>query len=136
LLNEDEMNFNQLTLPATDLERSARFYRSLGLRLVVDSIPRYARFELPIGTSTLSLHRADSVRPLEGMTLYFECLDLDETVRRLAGEGVVFEGEPVDQPWGWREAPALDPDGHRVCLYRAGDVRRFPAWRVKSEGAY
>jgi hypothetical protein len=34
-------------------------------------------------------------------------------------------------PWLWREARLRDPDGHRVCLYRAGQNRKNPPWRLR-----
>jgi len=49
------MNLNQVTLPAQDYGASVAFYRRLGLRQIVDSPGRYARFECP-GGATLSIH--------------------------------------------------------------------------------
>ena len=37
---------------------------------------------------------------------------------------------PQDESWGWREARLLDPSGNIVCLYSAGENRRYPAWRI------
>jgi hydroxymethylpyrimidine/phosphomethylpyrimidine kinase len=37
---------------------------------------------------------------------------------------------PQDEIWGWREAKLLDPAGNMVCLYSAGENRRYPAWRM------
>ena len=63
------MQLNQVTLPATDLARSVAFYQTLGLRLIVDSVPRYARFEMPEGGATLSLHHVDAPPSGPGVTL-------------------------------------------------------------------
>jgi catechol 2,3-dioxygenase-like lactoylglutathione lyase family enzyme len=35
------MNLNQVTLPALDVAPAVAFYRQLGLRLIVDALPRY-----------------------------------------------------------------------------------------------
>ena len=43
----------------------------------------------------------------------------------------MFDSGPEDQTWLWREAWLRDPDGNRLCLYHAGNNRRFPPWRVK-----
>jgi len=43
------MNLNQITLPAVDVAAAAGFYQRLGLRLIVDALPRYVRFECPEG---------------------------------------------------------------------------------------
>lgn len=122
------MNLNQVTLPCTDLPRSVRFYKTLGLLQIVDSV-HYARFELPDGDATLSLHEVGQRAPAQTV-IYFECEALDETVRALQAAGVGFDTEPADQSWGWREARLRDPDGNLLCLYYAGTMRKHPPWRI------
>jgi len=51
-------------------------------------------------------------------------------VKELQAAGLVFESEPRDQPWLWREAYIRDPAGNLLCLYRAGENRLFPPWRL------
>lgn len=123
------MNLNQVTLPSADLARGIAFYRKLGFTLIVDSAPRYARFECP-GGATFSLHHAASFLPSHTV-VYFECDDLDTRCAALAASGVAFDSMPADQTWLWREARLRDPDGNEICLYHAGENRRFPPWRVK-----
>ena len=48
----------------------------------------------------------------------------------LQSVGLIFDNEPIEQSWGWREAWMVDPAGNRVCLYSAGEMRRYPPWRV------
>jgi predicted enzyme related to lactoylglutathione lyase len=67
--------------------------------------------------------------------IYFEVDDVDATVRELAAQGVEIESGPVDQRWLWREAYLRDPSNNRICLYRAGENRRFPPWRLGESGA-
>jgi len=125
------MRLNQVTVPARDVERSIAFYRALGLRLIVQS-PHYARFELPDGESTFSIHLMDDVAGAgSGATVYFECDDLDARVSALKAKGIVFDSDPVDQSWLWREAWLTDPAGVKLCLFKAGENRRYPPWRVK-----
>ncbi|MGH9764766.1 MAG: VOC family protein, partial [Blastocatellia bacterium] len=62
--------------------------------------------------------------------VYFECHDLDQTVRSLKAKGLIFESDPADQEWLWREAYLRDPDGNLICLYYAGENRLNPPWRV------
>ena len=124
------MNLNQVTLPATDVAASVEFYQALGLRLIVDSIPRYARLECPDGGATLSVHHVPGLPETEGVIVYLECEELDRTVRRLQERGLRFVHPPRDQRWLWREARLRDPAGNEVCLYHAGENRRFPPWRV------
>jgi catechol 2,3-dioxygenase-like lactoylglutathione lyase family enzyme len=125
------MNLNQVTIPTTNMPKSVDFYTRLGLTLIVDSIPRYCRFVCPDGTSTLSLHEAERTSTENGIVLYFECKDLDNTIQDLKTKGCVFETEATDQSWLWREASILDPDGHKIILFYAGENRINPPWKVK-----
>jgi hydroxymethylpyrimidine/phosphomethylpyrimidine kinase len=124
------MDLNQVTVGCLDLGASVRFYQGLGLRLIVNDPPEYARFECPAGHATFSLHRVDRMADAATTVVYFEVEDLDATVRALERSGVAFEAGPRDQPWLWREAHLRDPAGNPVCLYHAGTNRRFPPWRV------
>ena len=122
------MRLNQVTVAVADVERSVRFYRTLGLEPVVLAA-HYARFVCPVGRSTFSVDR--SARPVASTTVvYFECDDLDATVRRLEAAGLVFDEPPTDRPWLWREARLADPDGNPICLFNAGPHRIDPPWRV------
>ena len=129
------MNLNQVTLPAREVTPVAEFYRRLELRLIVDALPRYVRFECPDGDGTLSVEQSEEERAGAAPVVYLECEDLDATVARLASAGVVFDGPPADQPWLWREARLRDPAGNRLCLYHADTNRRFPPWRVRADAA-
>jgi catechol 2,3-dioxygenase-like lactoylglutathione lyase family enzyme len=124
------MNLNQVTLPAADLDISVAFYQKLGLQLIVNALPRYARFICPDGNSTFSLHYCDVLPEGEGAWIYFECADLDERVAALVQDGVVIDEMPEDKPWLWREARLRDPDNNRLVLYYAGDNRVNPPWRI------
>ncbi|HMK86422.1 MAG TPA: VOC family protein [Steroidobacteraceae bacterium] len=123
------MDLNQVTLPATNVERSAAFYRRLGFTQIVSSPPQYARFECPEGSATFSLHQVASSRPSDTI-VYFECDDLDSVYETLSAAGIVFDQAPTDQPWLWREAYLRDPDDNVLCLYHAGANRRYPPWRL------
>jgi catechol 2,3-dioxygenase-like lactoylglutathione lyase family enzyme len=125
------MRLNQVTVPARDMARSIAFYQALGLRLIVKA-EHYARFELPDGESTFSLHLTNDASGAErGASIYFECEDLDRRVAELKAKGIAFESDPVDQSWLWREAWLKDPAGVRLCLFTAGEARRYPPWRLK-----
>jgi len=117
---------NHITLPLTDFPASATFYEALGLRRIVEAAPRYARFESDAGV-TLSIEAANEMP--HGAMLYFECEDIDAAVTALRATGASVS-DPTDQRWGWREARTRDPAGNAICLYQAGEARRFPAWRI------
>ena len=124
------MDFNQITVTSGNLPRAVKFYQLLGLQLIVDSVPRYARFQCPDGDATFSLHHSDTPPGPHGPVIYFECQELDAEVARLQAAGITFAAGPVDQTWLWREAYLNDPDGNRLCLYHAGENRLNPPWRV------
>ena len=121
---------NQVTLTVNNYAKSVDFYRKLGLKQIVDSPEnQYARFETG-GGATLSI-QADPEEEIASTTaVYLECDDLDDQVERLARAGIPFEHGPRNQPWLWREARLRDPSGNIIFLYKAGESRRFPPWRV------
>ncbi len=124
------MRLNQVTLKAGDVGACTEFYERLGFRLIVDSRPRYVRFECPDGDATFSVELSHDLHPGERSEIYFECDRLDELCDRLMHRGFEFEHPPKDQRWLWREARLRDPAGNVVVLYSAGENRRFPPWRV------
>jgi hydroxymethylpyrimidine/phosphomethylpyrimidine kinase len=124
------MRLNQISLPGEPTDALRAFYSALGLRLIVASDAKkgesgynYVRFESPGGV-TLSVYPG-------GQGIYFECNDLDEEVRRLQSQGVVFDQLPQDRSWLWRDAWTRDTAGNAICLFSAGESRRFPPWRLK-----
>lgn len=126
------MNLNQVTILSEKPVETVAFFEQLGLRVIVDSLPRYARLECPDGESTLSVNLADSVNANDNIVLYFECDDLDSQVAELKAAGLVFEEDPADRPWLWRQAYLRDPNGYKICLFHAAENRKNPPWRVKS----
>ena len=121
---------NQVTVTGTDYRKSVEFYRALGLRQIIDSPENgYARFETG-GGATLSVQIDAEERISSTTAVYLECDDLDERVEQIARSGVAFEHGPRNQPWMWREARLRDPSGNIIFLYKAGEARRFPPWRI------
>lgn len=124
------MNLNQVTVPSLDVAASISFYQNLGLGLIVEALPTYARFECPNGDSTFSVHRVEKLPLGAGTYVYFECEDLDEWVQRLIEKGITFDEMPEDKSWLWREARLKDPDGNKVILYYGGENRKNPPWKI------
>jgi hydroxymethylpyrimidine/phosphomethylpyrimidine kinase len=121
---------NQVTVTGTNYERSVEFYSRLGLSQIVDSAENgYARFETA-GGATFSVQIDPEEKIIATTAVYLECDDLDERVELLARSGIAFEHGPRNQPWMWREARLRDPDGNIIFLYKAGEARRYPPWRV------
>ena len=123
------LDLNQITVPCVDYDQSVAFYTALGLHQIVASPPRYARFETASG-STLSIHSTAAVPADSDTIIYFEVEDVDTEVARLKEAGLQFESEVQDQSWLWREARLRDPAGNRICIFHAGENRRFPPWRL------
>lgn len=124
------MNLNQITVPSLDLKISIPFYEKLGLRLIVRSMPDYARFECPDGNSTFSIHKTNTLPEQPGIFVYFECKDLDQHVSELIDRGIEFQELPNDKRWLWREARLKDPDGNQLILFWGGENRKNPPWRI------
>jgi predicted enzyme related to lactoylglutathione lyase len=104
------------------------------LNQVTVATPDYARFVCPAGRSTFSVHR--TAEPIASTTVvYFECDDVDAKVAELEARGIVFDRQPTDERWLWREARLRDPDGNPVCLYFAGTNRIDPPWKVDASTA-
>ena len=131
-VREDAMvagpSLNHVALGCRDYAASVDFYKTLGLQQIVDSPGNgYARFEVPNGV-TFSIHQSDDIAT--STVVYFESKRLDAWVTELSSQGYAFEQMPQDEIWGWREAKLLDPAGNMVCLYSAGENRRYPVWRM------
>ena len=132
LVREDAMvngpSLNQVTVGCSDYAASVAFYKALGLQQIVDSPDNgYARFEVANG-ATFSIHQGYNIST--STVVYFESTRLDTWVAELTNKAIVFDQMPRDESWGWREARLRDPAGNVICLYQAGENRRYPAWRI------
>jgi len=126
------MNLNQITIPSIDVEKATGFYNTLGLKLIVEALPKYVRFECLDGNTTFSIHLVDKITEGNGIIIYFEVANVAKKVSELQAKGIVFEKEAEDQPWLWREAKLKDLDGNQIIIYHAGKNRKNPPWRIKN----
>jgi len=129
------LRLNHVTLMVSDVEASVDFYARLGLTQIVANYPDYARFVAPEGDATLSLYRVGRSPSDPAVNIHFEVDDVDRTVQELERAGLDFACPPVDQPFLWREAILVDPDGHRIFIYHAGENRLDPPWRLDTTSA-
>ena len=111
------MNLNQVTIYSSKPAETVEFFKKLGLILIVDSLPRYARLECPEGEATLSINHSDADPSPNNIVLYLECQDLDSEVQWLNSPWLKFDQESTDQTWLWREAYLRDPNGNKLCLF-------------------
>jgi len=126
------MNLNQITVPSLDVEKAIGFYQKLGLEIIVKALPNYARFVCPDGNTTFSIHQVEELPKGEGIYVYFECEDLDNKVKELKDVGILFDENPTDKTWLWREARLKDPDNNQIVLFYGGENRINPPWRIKN----
>ena len=124
------MNLNQITIPSLNVEKATEFYNTLGLKLIVDALPRYVRFECIDGDATFSIHLVDTISNENGIAIYFEVTDVEKKVSELKAKGIVFETESEDQSWLWKEAKLKDLDGNQIIIFHAGKNRKNPPWRI------
>jgi catechol 2,3-dioxygenase-like lactoylglutathione lyase family enzyme len=121
---------NAIGIVVSDMERSIRFYRLLGLELpetpgeghVEASQPNGLRLMLDAEEVVLSFRPDWSRETGNQLSLAFECsspAEVDEVFARVTGEGFAAEKEPWDAFWGQRYALLRDPDGVPVDLYAA-----------------
>ena len=96
------MNLNQVTIPSIDVEKATVFYKTLGLKLIVEALPKYVRFACPDGDATFSIHKVDVLPKGHGITIYFEDENLDDIVSRLQSKGIIFNRLPEYKSWLWR----------------------------------
>ena len=85
------------------------------------------------GLSPVALAGLERLHNQAALHLVHRHADVDAAVASIQEQGLEFESEPVDQPWLWREAHLRDPAGNRLCIYHAGENRRFPPWRLPGE---
>ena len=124
------MNLNQITVPSLNVARAIPFYEKLGLTLIVEALPHYARFLCPTGDATFSIHLVEQLPNGNGIYVYFECEHLDQHITNCKQNGIEFEQEPKDQKWLWREARLKDLDGNQLILFHARENRINPPWRL------
>ena len=123
------MNLNQVTVPSINISDSIRFYEKLGLKLIVKD-EHYARFECPEGDATFSIHANDE-KSVSNTVIYFEVANLKEKVKELESRNIRFQKQPGTEAWLWEEARLLDPSNNIICLFHAGENRKYPPWRLK-----
>jgi predicted enzyme related to lactoylglutathione lyase len=104
-------------LPVTDLSRAVDFYSgTLGLTV---GQQEDAWAELKADGLTIGLNARDEETPGgEGgaVVAFTPSGELEQAVEELSGQGVSFNGEISDHPWG-RIANFTDPDGNALQLY-------------------
>jgi uncharacterized glyoxalase superfamily protein PhnB len=119
---------NAIGIVASDMSRSVRFYRLLGLDVPETPDEGHLEASLPNGLrlmldseEVIRSFRPDWTRETGNqVSLAFECgspAEVDEIYARMVDAGFQAEKEPWDAFWGQRYAQLADPDGIPVDLY-------------------
>ena len=119
---------NAIGITVSDMARSIRFYRLLGLDVPetpdeghVDAfLPKGVRFMLDSEEVIRSFMPEWSRKNGNQISIALECsspAEVDEVYTRVTSAGFEGEKEPWDAFWGQRYALLLDPDGVSVNLY-------------------
>lgn len=119
----------RIALTVADFDEAVAFYRdALALEQLADWSGDDGRvILLDAGRAELELfdeRQAESVDRIEAgrrvsgtVRLALEVDDLDGTVQRLVAAGATAEAEPVNPPWGGRNARLRAPDGMQLTLF-------------------
>ena len=122
----------RITLTVDDFDAAVRLYRdALGLPEVADWSSDQGRvLLLDAGRATLELFdeaQAAMVDDLEvgrrvsgKVRFALQVPDADSMASRLVGAGATSVGEPVDTPWGDRNARVAAPDDMQLTLFTPG----------------
>jgi catechol 2,3-dioxygenase-like lactoylglutathione lyase family enzyme len=121
---------NAIGVTVSDMERSIRFYRLLGIDVAetpqeghIDTfLPNGVRFMLDTEEVVRSFRPDWSRSTGNQIGIAFECAsaaEVDDTYARVVAAGFRGETEPWDAFWGQRYAQLQDPDGVGVDLYAA-----------------
>ena len=121
---------NAIGIAVSDMARSIRFYRVLGLEVPETPEEGHVDAFLPNGIRFM-LDSEDVIRSFmpdwtrengNQVSLALECAspaEVDEVYERVTSAGFESEKEPWDAFWGQRYALLIDPDGVRINLYAA-----------------
>ena len=109
---------------ANDLERSIKFYKSLGFT-ITDEFKEEGRIQgvmLAAGKATLALSQDDFSKGRDrvkgvGTRLHVETeQDIATLARQVKEAGVKLDAEPGPLPWGPMGFNVTDPDGYRLTI--------------------
>lgn len=106
-----------VTFFVADMERSVRFYQSLGFRLLYGG-PDAAFSSFAVGTGYLNLTTGEGAPDTRWGRVIFHVSDVDAFYHRALDLGCAPEAPPRDAPWGERYFHLRDPDGHELSFAR------------------
>jgi catechol 2,3-dioxygenase-like lactoylglutathione lyase family enzyme len=114
-----ETELNLVVLRSTDLERSERFYRALGILLAREQHgtgPEH--FAGRVGHVIFEIYPQGNGEGTTKTRIGFSVISLTNALSAVESAGGTVISNPHDTKWG-RRAVVADPDGHRVDLVEA-----------------
>ena len=124
----------RITLTVDDFDAAVKLYRdALGLPQVADWSSDQGRvLLLDAGRATLELFdeaqaalvdELEVGRRLSGKVRFaLQVADADASASKLVGAGATSVADPLDTPWGDRNARVAAPDGMQLTLFTPGEV--------------
>jgi len=117
-----DVEFNLVVLRSTDIERSAHFYRALGVQLVREQHgggPEH--FAGQAGRVVFEIYPRGSGDGTAKTRIGFGVGSLATVLSKMEQSGGTVVSNPQDTEWG-RRAVIADPDGHRVELLEVPQI--------------
>ena len=119
------MRFTNVAVWVRDPREVGAWYeKHLGFRRATET-PRFVLLEGD-GDAAIAFHEGDALANPSSVQLHVEVDDLDAQYDTMKANGVVFDGEPADRPWGVRSVACADPAGHSVEIVQAPGQSSLP----------
>jgi predicted enzyme related to lactoylglutathione lyase len=116
------VSFSLVVLRSPDMERTARFYRLLG---VLFERERHGtgpeHLAGPVGSAVLEIYPQGDEADTVGVRLGFRVASVEAVVQAVRQAGGTVVAPPRHGPWGFR-AVLGDPDGRRVEVTEEADA--------------
>ncbi len=115
-------SFHSVLFYASDLARTAAFYKQLGFN--VEEAEGVVRVRLDtfrlgfIDENKTPIKNESGIKPKgTGIYTYVEVENVDKYFEWVKKNGVIPRTEPKNWPWGKREFVVKDPDGYKIVFF-------------------
>lgn len=114
--------FHSILLYASDLKKTAEFYKQLGFEVEGDAETMRVKlgdFRLAfVDENKAPIKNESGMKPKGlGIYTYVEVDDVDKYFETVKKNGITPRTEPKTWPWDKREFVVKDPDGYKLVFY-------------------
>ncbi|SRR5260221_4571926 len=118
---------SSLTFYVKDLEKTAKFYESLGFEKRKDGENTVTLYSNWFSITFVGINAenkpefqkdAKAENKGAGIFIYLSVDNVDEAYKDLVAMGIKPSTEPKDWPWGNREFVLKDPDGYKLVIFK------------------